>query len=105
VKIISHAALTGQVGSVEFVKGVGHTEDEHMLSYFGERPTEYDVLPEDEPAAEATPAEPPSYDDLTDEQVAEAYALRVPEGNATSRRGQVKVLRAHDAAAAELFQN
>lgn len=41
------------------------------------------------------PAEAPeadAYDDLTDEQVSEAYAVNVG-GNATSRKGQLRALR------------
>lgn len=45
--------------------------------------------------AEPQPAEPDAYDDLTDEQVAEVYAINVG-GQATSRRGQVKALRKLD---------
>lgn len=41
---------------------------------------------------------PDAYDELTDEQVAEAYATNVA-GNATSRKGQLKALRALDAEA------
>lgn len=37
-----------------------------------------------------------AYDDLTDEQVADAYATNVG-GQATSRRGQLKALRKLDA--------
>ena len=37
-----------------------------------------------------------AYDDLTDEQVAEAYATNVG-GNATSRKGQLRALRKADA--------
>lgn len=44
---------------------------------------------------EATPATPDAYDDLTDEQVAEAYAINVG-GNATSRKGQLRALRKLD---------
>ena len=47
-----------------------------------------------------TPPEADAYDDLTDEQVAEAYASNVG-GNATSRRGQLKALRKQDADASE----
>ena len=46
-----------------------------------------------EPAPEAPEAD--AYDDLTDEQVAEAYAANVG-GNATSRKGQVRALRKLD---------
>lgn len=47
--------------------------------------------PEDAPEA----PEADAYDDLTDEQVAEAYAINVG-GNATSRKGQVRALRKLD---------
>lgn len=90
-QIIAHNSLTGQVGPVVFVAGQAQTDDERMLDYFTSHSAEYDVLPDDEPAPPADP-----YDDLTDEQVAEAYALNVG-GNATSRKGQVKVLRAVEA--------
>lgn len=46
-------------------------------------------------ALQAAPAE---WNDLTDEQLAEAYALNVG-GNATSRKGQIKALDALDPAA------
>lgn len=43
----------------------------------------------------ATPAPPASpYSELTDEQVAEAYSLTIPEGEATERNAQVVELRA-----------
>lgn len=51
---------------------------------------------------EGAPAEPvesnpeaDAYDDLSDEQVAEAYATNVG-GNATSRKGQLRALRKLD---------
>lgn len=49
--------------------------------------------------SEPTPApEADAYDDLTDEQVAEAYTVNVG-GNATSRKGQLRALRKLDAEA------
>lgn len=61
-----------------------------LLSYHeGYRP------PEDD---DQEPATPDLYDDLTDEQVAEAYATNVG-GNATSRKGQLRVLRKLDSEA------
>jgi len=42
--------------------------------------------------APAAPASP--YNELSDEQVAEAYALTVPDGEATERTAQVVELRA-----------
>lgn len=40
--------------------------------------------------------DPDAYDDLTDAEVSEAYATNVA-GNATSRKGQLRALRALDA--------
>lgn len=61
-KIICHdpAILTGQVGSVPFVKGQGETEDPTMLEFFAANPDRFDVL-EDE-ASETAPNEPPAPD-------------------------------------------
>jgi hypothetical protein len=91
----------GQVGSVVFVKGEGHTEDERMVAYFTDHP-QFEVVdaetPEPNggtPASESDPQDP--YAELTDEQVAEAYATNVG-GNATTRKGQEKALRQLDAA-------
>jgi hypothetical protein len=111
VKIICHEPgfLTGSVGSVPFVKGVGHTDSEHMLAYFAEHPERFEVLEDEQTPAEfGPPLEQPdggtpapaadAYDELTDEQVADAYATNVG-GNHTSRKGQLKALRALDAEA------
>lgn len=122
-KIHSHNGLTGQVGSVVFLNGVGETEDERMLAYFAENAHAYTVEgAEAEPLVEPNaygqlepivppedenpPADPPkvednepapSWDDLTDEQVAEAYATNVPDGAATTTKGKLKALNALDA--------
>lgn len=54
--------------------------------------THHDGYWPDEQPVKRAPAEPDAYDELTDEQVAEAYATNVG-GNATSRKGQLKALR------------
>ena len=46
----------------------------------------------DTPDGAGAAGEPDAYDDLSDEQVAEAYATNVG-GNATSRKGQLRALR------------
>jgi len=51
---------------------------------------------DEQPVKRAPAREPDAYDELTDEQVAEAYATNVG-GNATSRKGQLKALRALEA--------
>lgn len=68
-----------------------------LLTY---RPGYYsgDALEDDdkrEAVAEAGARKGSDYTELSDEQVAEAYAVNVG-GNATSRRGQLKALRALD---------
>lgn len=47
-----------------------------------------------EPAPEVTKSEDASYADLSDDQVAEAYATTIPDGEATERDAQVVELRA-----------
>lgn len=117
--------LTGQVGSVEFLKGVAHTDSEHMLAFFAENPHRFEVITDAEAdpndleqlaqiaalqaaeaeakaAAEAAEAdakskqaaEPVNLDDLTDEQVDEAYATNIPDGQASTRKGKQKALAA-----------
>lgn len=69
-----------------------------LLSYHEGYAGEAEAEPEADPGTPGPPAD--AYDELTDEQVAEAYATNVG-GNATSRKGQTKVLRALDAKAAQ----
>lgn len=152
-KIHAHNNLTGQVGSVVFLHGVGETDDERMLAYFsenahaftidGNEPADVEALRQaaeqaeaDKLAAEAAAAgepriheqdceliaghegdcdssqactpidlgqnapaddKPAKWDDLTDEQLDEAYATNVPDGAATTRKGKLKALHALDA--------
>lgn len=67
-KIISHARLTGQVGSVVFDNGVGHTDDEQMLAYFAEHADQYHVAGNEPGAVEPVGG----WAALTDEQLLEA---------------------------------
>lgn len=58
---------------------------------------------DEQPVKRAPARELDAYDELTDEQVAEAYATNVG-GNATTRKGQVKALRKLEAEASELAE-
>jgi hypothetical protein len=118
-KIHAHNLLTGQVGSVIFNAGVGETDDERMLAYFaenadkytidGNEPADIEALRQEAEAAAKAAADdepdepqgepddqpddqPVNLDDLTDEQVAEAYATNIPDGQATTRKGKQKAL-------------
>lgn len=98
------AILTGQVGTVEFVAGVGHTDDPRMLAHFAANPDAFEVLDEDEPATVSDPeSEPdddedePSWSDLTDDELFEAYVLNVGEdGEAETRDDMIAALEALD---------
>lgn len=97
--------FTGHIGSTAFAKGEGETSEATAVAYFKRHPDRFEVV-EDEPAGDpkddgSEPGpEADAYDDLTDEQVAEAYATNVA-GNATTRKGQLKALRKLEADAAE----
>lgn len=79
---IARKDFTGHVGPVRFIKGHAETDDADVIAFCASRP-EYDVTDSD------------PYTELTDEQVAEAYATNVA-GRATKRDSQVDALKALD---------
>jgi hypothetical protein len=113
-QIKNAAHLTGQVGSVVFVKGVGETDDPRMLAYFAEHSDRF-VIVADQPAAETpeavesvddkpaegdAPAEDASvspYEELTDDELFEAYVTNVGDaGEAETRDDMIAALVALD---------
>lgn len=88
------AVLTGQVGSVEFVRGEGQTDDPTMLGFFAEHPDRFEIVDGAEPAdvPESDDLEA-SWSDLSDDELFEAYVTNVGEdGDAESREDMLAAL-------------
>ena len=90
VKILSpNKGYTGVSASVTFVRGVGETEDEHLIEWFKEHG--YDVIKED---TEVKNTEK-SIDEMTvEELVAYATEKKIDIGKATSQSGIVEKIKA-----------
>lgn len=107
-QIKNAAHLTGQVGSVVFVKGVGETDDPRMLAYFAEHSDRFVIVGE-QPSMETPESVDPAkgdapegesvspYEELTDDELFEAYVTNVGDaGEAETRDDMIAALVALD---------